>query len=292
MRGAIVPTVVVPLVLAMGVVATGATVVAMRPTLAEFIAKADAVCDRDDADLSKLRIGTSMATMNTFGATLARSTTKTISGLRVLARPPGTNLGALLDQMGRAAAYGRAISRAATERKFPDAAEAGTQMSSAYERADDLARELGLKECGRTASRIAGTGAQGAPVILKQGFLNDVNAQCRAAFEKDLGPEPTSLPELSSYLAATVAEATNLNNRLRQIAPPPAEKQKADAVFASFETLVVSAGHLRDAAQSGALTELDARFLKFAQDTAAANIKADQYGFNECGSGGEFLATS
>lgn len=158
-------------------------------------------------------------------------------------------------------------------------------MSRAFKRADDFARDLGLKECGRTASRLAGTGSQGAPAILKQGFVNDVNAQCRIAFEKHLGPEPTTLPELGSFLAALVNEGTKLNARLREIAPPPSEKAAVDTVLTSFETLIESAGRLGHAARSGTLGDLDARFLKYLQDTEAANIKADQYGFRECGSG-------
>lgn len=119
MRASLVQMVIVPLVLAVGVAATGATVVAMRPTLAEFLAKADSVCVRGDTSLTGLQIGTSMASMSTFAAKLADSTSKTLAELRALAPPPGVSADELLGEMARAAEFGRAMSKAATERDFP-----------------------------------------------------------------------------------------------------------------------------------------------------------------------------
>ncbi|HVE76832.1 MAG TPA: hypothetical protein VND22_08735 [Actinomycetota bacterium] len=260
------------------------------PTLAAFIAEADALCKRGEAAITSLAAPDSVAKVKEFGEKLAAETKKLVNQLAALKPPRGDDAAktkAFVDDLRAAGNASEELGKAAGKEDFPGTEKAVADTDKAFKKADDSARTAGFKVCGKAGAAAAASVAAPTPGLLKNAYIAKADALCGTANnEQNAIPQPESLEEYANFIDKILVITDKLTTDLKAIAPPAADKAAIDEWLAANDALRAVVVDLQAAARAGdedRFLEVLDRFTAMSND---ALLKGDRIGFRDCGSAG------
>ena len=261
----------------------------------EYIARADRICARANADFERLfetGFPTTQAALGDFFDRAAPIRRKQMEDLKALAAPEAdkARLDKLLASGDRLVAD---FQKAMTDERFAAKVfnEEGGANTAAFEK---QARGYGFKQCGaeeedddgeETKVDTSGFSAE------KKAFIEDVDAVCRAGNKRFSALEqrylktfPPPLETWSRFLPEVVKESRRQSDQIKAITPPQSEKAKIDEFIRRQDSLISQFERARElaAAKDEAGFQRASRTMFAEGEDLDADLVA--YGFQECGS--------
>ncbi len=119
----------------------------------EFIAAADEICEKADERSQDLEAPTNARALRVFVERAEQITRRLVEDLRELEPPEGDRdtIERMIDKIEEAIGYLPGIERAARLSDVAAIQQLGARLQAAAAEANDLARDYGMKKCGRAA---------------------------------------------------------------------------------------------------------------------------------------------
>jgi hypothetical protein len=123
------------------------------PSKEEFIEAADEICERADERSQDLEPPTNPRALRVFVERAEQITRRLVEDLRELKAPEGDRdtIDRMIDKIEDAIGYLPAIEKAARLSDVAAIQQLGARLQAAATEANDLARDYGMKKCGRAA---------------------------------------------------------------------------------------------------------------------------------------------
>ena len=120
---------------------------------AEFIEAADEICEKADERSQDLEPPTNPQALRVFVERAEQITRRLVEDLRELDAPEDDRdtIDRMIDKIEEAVGYLPAIERAARLSDVAEIQQLGARLQAAATEANDLARDYGMKKCGRAA---------------------------------------------------------------------------------------------------------------------------------------------
>lgn len=280
--------------LALAIVAVGAGgafVVAQgnpRPSKAQFVAKADAVCGVTNGAVTSIAKPFSYPELATAAGTVVAATEAQLDLLHKVGLPGILDRGranGVVKAMAATNQAGRSLQTAAAASDDAETAFAAQNLRVASEEATAKAADYGLSVCAAGAKPGIDTLYAGSGAVVKSAYLAKANVLCAAAVmaAEEVPPMGKDPADLRRFIGQTMGALDKMNNQLRALPMPPGDEATLTDLYATIEKTNAKGLALVDAAIAVDRTIFPAAEQEFTKLGEDVGKKMAAYGFGDCG---------
>jgi hypothetical protein len=261
------------------------------PTKAQYLAKADPICRQANAVAAVFTTPSDVPSIKDFANKVADNTAKTAGQLDKLKLPGGKDgdaAKAMVKAMKDAAAAARTLPGPVDSGNYPVIEDDTSKTADAYKAADDKARSLGSTECGKGDDEAVAKLAQTVGPTVKAAFIAKADVLCAAVnAEMDKVPEPQNFEDVKALIDKAVDAGTRLTAQINALPQPHFDHEKLAEALAANEAILAKAKEAQASAHAGDQKKTVVLAEELDQLGTASDVKADAYGFKDCGSQGK-----
>lgn len=258
------------------------------PSVARYVAKADAICGPSNGSVALAARPTSYPDLTTRAGVLTTTTDAQLGGLKKLKHPGGADGGrvaTLLADMTQTSSAGRSLQDAAGRGDDAATSAATVRLRTAADATSTAAKDLGLKACAVGMQPGIDAVVSGANGVVKTAFVAKSDNLCRAtARALDAVQTGKGNAAISRYLSQTQQLMDKLVVDLKAMTVPPGDEATIADVMAALDKVMAKWAEAPGAAAAGDVSRITAIDKEMGTLETAADAKLDAYGLGTCGS--------
>ena len=285
------PSVALIAVAAVVVAAAGGVVVAQdnpRPSKAQFVAKADAVCGSTNPAVNSLPRAISYPGLAAAAATFVSATAAQLGQVQDVGLPGVLDRGkaaGVVNAMTATHDAGRSLQGAAAAADDARTAAAANVLLATTQEAEAKAADYGLSACATGMRPGVDVLFAGSNAVVKSGFVTKAGGICVAAVQRlDAVPKfKNTASDLRRFTEETLAVVEKLNADLRALPVPPGDAKVLSELFLAIDEGNAKSRDYMEMALAGVDKQRFAAGEKALDDASdAVDAKFAAYGLTTC----------